>query len=145
MHSLYIYIYIHIYIYIYIYIYYRYNIIYNISEDIAVGTATLRRTTMVARWQSLEHRCRSLTTSVRAAYKSTRICRLMSKSMQFADRVTITPELCYRSLIICRSILLRQWLVPSSVHVLTTVTRSFTTSQRRTFKSYRGYKTISHV
>ena len=98
-----------------------------------------------ARWQSLEHRCRSLTTSVRSAYKSTRIFRLMRKSMQFADRVTITSELCDRSVTICRPIQLRQWLVSSSVHVFTTVTRSFTTSQRRTFKSYRGYKTISDV
>ena len=83
-----------------------------------------------ARWQLLEHRCRSLTTSVRSAYKSIRIFRLMRKSMQFADHITITPELCDRSVTICRPILLRQWLVPSSMHVLTTVTRFFTTSQR---------------
>ena len=98
-----------------------------------------------ARWQSLEHRRRSLITSAHSAYKLTQICRLMRKSMQFADRVTITSELCDRSVTICRPILLRQWLVPSSVHVLTTLTRSFTTSQIRTFRSYRGYKTISHV
>ena len=93
-------------------------------------------------WQSLEHRCRSLTTSARLVYKSTRICRLMRKSMQSADRVTVTItfELCDRTVTICRSILPRQWLVPSSVRVLTTVTRSFTTSHRRTFKSYRDTK-----
>ena len=45
--------------------------------------------------------------SVRSAYKSTRICRLMRKSMQFADRVTITPELCDRSVTMCRPIQLK--------------------------------------
>ena len=35
--------------------------------------------------------------------------------------------------------------MPSSVAVSTTVTRSFIISPRRTSRSYRGYKTISHV
>ena len=62
----------------------------------------------------MKHRCRSLTASARSAYKSTWTCHVMCKSMQSAYRVTITSELCDRTVTICRPIVLRQWLVASS-------------------------------
>ena len=80
----------------------------NLLESFMHFDASYRLTPIYQLLQSLEHRCRSLTASARSAYKSTRVCRLMHKSMQFADRVTITSELCDRYITICRPVLLRQ-------------------------------------
>ena len=114
------------------------------SEVLAVGTATQRHTTISAGTVTVAgaHRCRSLTTSARSAYKSTRICCLIRKSMQFADRLNITCHRYDRSVTVCRPETVACALL---IHVSTTVNRTFITSARRIFRSYRRYKTISHV
>ena len=105
------------------------------SEVIAVGTATQRRTTISVGTVAVAGAPLSFVDNIRllGVQIDSDLSFLMRKSMQFADRITIIPKLCNRSVPICRPILLRQRLVPSSVHFLTTITRSFTTSQRRTF------------
>ena len=96
-------------------------------------------------WQSLDHRCHSLTTSTRSAYKSTRICHLMRKSMQFADRVTITPELCDGSVTINLSTDAANTVACVIVGSRLDYCNSLLHNISKNIQKLPGYKTISYV
>ena len=78
------------------------------SEVIAVETATQRRTTISAGTVAIAGAPLSFVDNIRSlSVQINSDLFLMRKSNQFADRVTITPEICDRSVTICRPILLR--------------------------------------
>ena len=107
------------------------------SEVIAVGTATQRRTIISAGTVTVAGAPLLFVDNIRSLGVQ------IDSNLSFDAQVKAVCRSCNHHIRALRQI--RNNLSPSSVHVLTTVTRSFTTSQRRTFKSYTGYKTMCTV